>query len=56
VLRGRRLRPPEDGITLSAGDRVSLLVPVPPHADHSHQHDSRDHVDSREAGDGSSSP
>jgi hypothetical protein len=37
VLRGRRLRSPEDGITLSAGDRVSLLVPVPPDKDHSHQ-------------------
>jgi chloride channel protein, CIC family len=29
VLRGRRLRPPDPGITLTDGDRVSLLIPVP---------------------------
>jgi CIC family chloride channel protein len=56
VLRGRRLRPPEDGITLSAGDRVSLLVPVPPDAHQPHPDDGRDHAPSREAGDGSGSP
>ena len=38
VLSGRRLRPPDSEITLSAGDRVSLLIPAPqgpqpPHAD-----------------------
>ena len=56
VLRGRRLRPPESEITLSAGDRVSLLVPVPPDAHQPHPGDSRDHTPGREAGDGSSSP
>ena len=54
VLRGRRLRPPESEITLSAGDRVSLPVPVLPDAHHSHQDDRRDHVAGREAGDRSS--
>ena len=29
VLRGRHLRPPDEELTLSAGDRVSLLVPAP---------------------------
>ena len=56
VLRGRRLRPPETEITLSAGDRVSLLVPVPPDAHQAHSDDSRDRTASREAGDESSSP
>ena len=56
VLRGRRLRPPDTEITLSAGDRVSLLVPVPPDAHQAHSDDSRDHTASREAGDESSSP
>ena len=40
VLRDRRLRPPDSGITLAAGDRVSLLIPAAqnsrkPHADDS---------------------
>src|ERR1700761_2261922 len=57
VLSGRHLRPPDSEITLSAGDRVSLLIPVPqsaqpPHADG----DSRDHAASHQASDGSSSP
>ena len=57
VLSGRRLRPPDSEITLSAGDRVSLLIPVPqgtqpPHADGG----SRDHAASHEASTGSSSP
>ena len=56
VLRGRRLLPPDSQITLSAGNRVSLLVPVPPDARQPHQDDSRNHVASREAGDGSSRP
>ena len=56
VLSGRRLRPPDSGITLSAGDRVSLLIPVPqgtqpPHADSG----SRDHTASQQASTGSSS-
>ena len=55
VLSGRRLRPPESEITLSAGDRVSLLVPVPPDAHQPHSDGGRDHAPSREAGDGSSS-
>ena len=29
VLRDRRLRPPDNEITLAAGDRVSLLIPGP---------------------------
>jgi CIC family chloride channel protein len=29
VLSGRRLRPPDNEVTLSAGDRVSLLIPAP---------------------------
>ncbi len=32
VLRNRTLRDPEPGLTLSPGDRVSLLSPPPPHA------------------------
>ena len=56
VLSGRRLRPPDSEITLSAGDRVSLLVPVPrgaqpPHADGG----SRDHTASQQASTGTSS-
>jgi CIC family chloride channel protein len=54
VLAGRRLRPPESEMTLSAGDRVSLLVPVPPDAHQPHS-GGRDRAPSREAGDGSSS-
>jgi CIC family chloride channel protein len=57
VLSGRRLRAPDSEITLSAGDRVSLLIPVPqgeqpPHADGG----SRDHAASHEASTGSSGP
>ena len=55
VLRGRRLRPPENEVTLSAGDRVSMLVPVPPDAHEPHP-DGRGHTPSRKAGYGSSSP
>jgi chloride channel protein, CIC family len=38
VLRGRRLGPPDRGITLAEGDRVALLIPAPsgprrPHPD-----------------------
>ena len=38
VLRGRRLGPPDPGITLAEGDRVGLLIPAPsgperPHPD-----------------------
>jgi CIC family chloride channel protein len=56
VLSGRRLRSPDSEITLSAGDRVSLLIPVPqgtqpPHADGG----SRDHAASHEARTGGSS-
>jgi chloride channel protein, CIC family len=29
VLSGGRLRPPDSGVTLSVGDRVSLLIPAP---------------------------
>jgi CIC family chloride channel protein len=56
VLRGRRLRPPDSEITLSPGDRVSLLIPAPQGARQPHPDDSRDRTPSREAGDGSSSP
>jgi CIC family chloride channel protein len=34
VLRDRRLRDPDPGITLKPGDRVNLLVPNPPPPDH----------------------
>jgi CIC family chloride channel protein len=54
VLRGRRLRPPESEITLSAGDRVSLLIPAPPDPPPPQPDGSRGHTPSREAGDGSS--
>ena len=57
VLSGSRLRPPDNEITLAAGDRVSLLIPAPqnsrpPHADDS----SSDRTASREADSGSSRP
>ena len=56
VLSGRHLRPPDSEIMLSAGDRVSLLIPVPqgtrpPHADAGR----RDHTASRQPSTGSSS-
>ena len=57
VLHGRRLRPPDNEITLAAGDRVSLLIPVPQGSQPSHADGgTRDHVASHEAGDGSSTP
>jgi CIC family chloride channel protein len=57
VLRDRRLRPPDNEITLVAGDRVSLLIPAPqnsrpPHADDG----SSDRTASGEESSGSSSP
>ena len=50
MLSGRRLRPADSEVTLSAGDRVSLLIPVPqdprpPHADG----DGRGHTAGRQA-------
>jgi len=57
VLRDRRLRPPDSQITLAAGDRVSLLVPVPRNSHPPHTDDgSRDATASREATSGSSGP
>jgi CIC family chloride channel protein len=52
VLQGRRLRPPDRQITLSAGDRVSLLVPAPQDSHLAHP-DGRGRTASREAGSGS---
>ena len=34
MLRGRRLGPPDPGITLAEGDRVGLLIPTPPEPQH----------------------
>jgi CIC family chloride channel protein len=34
LLRGRRLGPPDPGITLAEGDRVGLLIPTPPGPQH----------------------
>ena len=34
LLRGRRLDPPDPGITLAEGDRVGLLIPTPPEPQH----------------------
>ena len=55
VLQGGRLRPPDRQITLSAGDRVSLLVPAP-QGSHPAKPDgiSRDRTASHEASGGSS--
>jgi CIC family chloride channel protein len=39
VLRGGRLGPPDPGITLTEGDRVSLLIPASPASDPRHQED-----------------
>jgi chloride channel protein, CIC family len=36
LLRGRRLGPPDPGITLAEGDRVGLLIPTPPGPQHRH--------------------
>jgi CIC family chloride channel protein len=54
VLSGRRLRPPDSEITLSAGDRVSLLIPAPQGADQPHPDGSPDRSVSHEASSGSS--
>jgi len=57
VLRGRRLRPPDNEITLAPGDRVSLLVPAPQNGHPPHTGDgSRDRTAGREAGSGTGSP
>jgi hypothetical protein len=37
VLRGRRLGPPDPGITLAEGDRVGLLIPAPSGPERPHQ-------------------
>jgi CIC family chloride channel protein len=34
LMRGRRLGPPDPGITLAEGDRVGLLIPTPPGPQH----------------------
>jgi CIC family chloride channel protein len=57
VLTGRRLRPPDNEITLAAGDRISLLIPAPQQSHPPHTDDgSSDRTASREAGSGSSRP
>ena len=57
VLRDRRLRPPDNEITLAAGDRVSLLIPAPQNSRPPHPDDSSsDRTASREADSGSSRP
>jgi chloride channel protein, CIC family len=56
VLSGRRLRPPDSEVTLSPGDRVSLLIPAPPDGHPPHPAGHRDHAGSREASSGSGSP
>jgi chloride channel protein, CIC family len=56
VLSGRRLRPPDNEITLAAGDRVSLLIPVPPDAHKPRTDDSSGHAASGEADNTSSRP
>jgi chloride channel protein, CIC family len=55
VLCGRRLRPPDREITLSAGDRVSLLIPVPQGSHPPHPDGSPGHTASHEADSGSGS-
>jgi CIC family chloride channel protein len=55
VLSGRRLRPPDSETTLSAGDRVSLLIPAPQGGHPPDNDDSPDHIASQEASSGSSS-
>jgi CIC family chloride channel protein len=52
VQQGRRLRPPDRQLTLSAGDRVSLLIPALQDSRPAHP-DGRGHTASREAGSGS---
>jgi CIC family chloride channel protein len=57
VLSGRRLRPPDNELTLAAGDRISLLIPGPQNSRPPHTDDgSSDRTASREAGNGSSRP
>ena len=59
VLRGRRLRPPDSELTLSVGDRVSLLIPAPqdspsrPPDDTSRAQGDNDHTAAHEATSGS---
>ena len=55
VLSGRRLRPPNSEITLSAGDRVSLLIPAPPGPQPPPADGGRDRTASQAASTGSSS-
>jgi chloride channel protein, CIC family len=55
VLSGPRLRPPDSEITLSAGDRVSLLIPVPQGTQPPHTAGGSDHTASQQASTGSSS-
>lgn len=55
VLSGRRLRPPVSEITLSAGDRVSLLIPVPQGTQPPHADGGGDHTASQQASTGSNS-
>jgi len=55
VLQGGCLRPPDRQITLSAGDRVSLLIPAPPGSPSANPDGiSRGHTASHEASGGSS--
>ena len=57
VLSGRRLRPPDGEITLAAGDRVSLLIPLPQNSHKPRTDDSAsDHAASRETDSESSRP
>jgi chloride channel protein, CIC family len=59
VLSGHRLRPPGSEITLSVGDRVSLLIPAPQDSpprhpdDTSRAHGDNDHTAAHEATSGS---
>jgi hypothetical protein len=55
VLHGRRLRPPDSEITLSPGDRVSLLIPAP-YNGHPVDPEDSSHAASREASSESGSP
>jgi CIC family chloride channel protein len=53
VQQGLRLRPPDRQLTLSAGDRVSLLIPVPQDSHPAHPDGcGRGRTASREAGSG----
>jgi CIC family chloride channel protein len=56
VLSGRRLRPPDSQVTLSPGDRVSLLIPAAPDGHPPHPAGRRDHAGRREASAESGSP